>query len=314
MPRHATTTLVLLAATGIGAPRAAGAGTPARFFHMGTGVLKIRSTKNSHRFAGRYRGADGAYRTAALRKINRVFGADLDRDGGRVSLRLIELLSLLRDQLDGGWVVVSSGYRGPKYNLKIRKRGGTVALSSLHQYGMAADVRVTGVKSKKIWELVKQRELGGAGYYGSPWVHVDVGLPRTWTQSTANVRKGRSVNNKIIQIVPWFDIYRPGDPLRLRFVRMTAFPIGVRPTFVLERATGGETWKVQRRFKPSLGRPVKGRCPTFGSIGAMAGIRWELPRELPPGRYRVRARFCERKWEEMREETTSRPIRVVAGP
>jgi len=289
------------------------AAEPARFFIMGTGTLKIRSTKNAHRFSGRYRAPDGRYIRKALRRINAVFGADIDRDGGRVSLRLIELYSRLLSDLKGGWIVISSGYRGPRYNKMIRDRGGTVALSSLHQYGMAADLRITGVKSRALWERVKERKLGGAGWYNSPWVHVDVGWPRSWTQGTANVRTGRSVHNKLINLVPWFDRYRPGELLRLRFVRMTAFPIGVRPVFELQRQSDEERWEKVRSFRPALGR--RGRCPVFDSIASMARVRWKLPADLAPGRYRVRARFCQRKWDEMRKEASSRAFEVVApGP
>lgn len=287
------------------------AAEPERFFIMGTGTLRIRSTKNALRFSGRYRAADGRYVRKALRRINAVFGADVDRDGGRVSLRLIELYSRLLADLKGGWIVISSGYRGPRYNKMIRDRGGTVALSSLHQYGMAADLRITGVKSKMLWQRVKERKLGGAGWYGSPWVHVDVGWPRSWTQGTANVRKGRSLHNKLVNLVPWFDRYRPGELLRLRFVRMTAFPIGVQPVLELQRQSGEERWEKAQSFRPALGR--RGRCPTFDSIASMARVRWKLPADLAPGRYRVRARFCERKWDEMREDALSRAFEVVAS-
>jgi uncharacterized protein YcbK (DUF882 family) len=306
MVRRSTFWLALLLLT-----RPAAAEEPDRFFFMGTGELKIRSTKNKHRFSGRYRTKDGRYRRAALRRINRVFGANINRDGGRISLRLIELYSKLRADLKGGWVIISSGYRGPEYNKKIRDAGGTVALSSLHQYGMAADIRITGVKSKKIWELVRAEKLGGAGYYGSRWVHIDVGYARSWTQGTANVRKGRSVENKLIQLVPWFDVYRPGELLRLRFVRMTAFPIGVKRRFVLERETGGGEWKKVRTFRPGLGK--KGRCPAFGSIASMARIRWRLPADLAPGRYRARADFCNRKWKKMPKKAVSRAFQIVAA-
>jgi hypothetical protein len=140
-----------------------------------------------------------------------------------------------------------------------------------------------------------------------------VGWPRSWTQGTANVRKGKSVKNKLIHMMPWYDIYRPGEVLHLRFVRMTAFPIGVQPRFVLEREIGDDEWKADRTFGPKLGKKVKGRCAIFGDIAAMARIRWPLPADLPAGRYRVRARFCDRKWKEMPGEAHSRTFRVVAG-
>ena len=119
--------LLLLLAVPLTPGRAAEARSPERFHIMGTGVLKIRSTKNRHRFAGRYRTRAGRYRRAALAKINRVFGANIRQDGGRVSLRLIELFSRLQADLGGDWVVITSGYRSPTYNRKLRRSGGTVA-------------------------------------------------------------------------------------------------------------------------------------------------------------------------------------------
>ncbi len=296
-----------------GAARARGGPEPPRFEVMGDGRLQLKSVRNAHRFAGRYRSASGRYLPAAIRQINLVFGADGDRDGGRVSLRLVELLSRLRADLRGGTVVVSSGYRGPAYNQLIRDRGGTVALSSLHQYGMAADLRLTGVSSKRLWRWLRQKKLGGAGYYGGPWVHVDVGHPRSWTQGTANVRSGRSLNNKLIYLMPWYDRYLPGETLRLRFVRMTAFPIGVRPGFELQREGAAGSWLRVRGFRPRLGQRAPGRCPSFASIEQMARVRWRIPADLAPGRYRVQADFCERRWPEMVPRAASRPFTVMGA-
>jgi len=64
-----------------------------------------------------------------------------------------------------------------------------------------------------------------------------------------------------------------------------------------------------RTFRPRLGR--KGRCPVFDSIAAMARVRWRLPADLEAGRYRVRARFCSRKWNKMPRETASRAFQIL---
>ncbi len=235
--------LLLVAALVVGAAPAVAAAPSQRFYTVGDGRLKIRSTKNRHRFSGRFRRADGSYIVAALRRINRVFGAQHAQAHSRVSLRLIELLSHLQSTLSRrrrgrGWITISSGYRSPRYNRALRDKGGIVAKSSLHQYGMAADLRIGGVASRRMWAHVGQHKLGGAGYYGSPWVHLDVGRPRSWTGGTAGVRKGLSDHNKRVILVPRHDIHRGGDTLHLRFARMTAWPIGVGRTFTLERSAG----------------------------------------------------------------------------
>ena len=40
----------------------------ARFFTMGSGLIKIRSIKNNHRFVGRYRTKKGKYLPRALQR------------------------------------------------------------------------------------------------------------------------------------------------------------------------------------------------------------------------------------------------------
>jgi len=302
--------LLLVAAVAL-LPTPAVAAPRQRFYTMGDGTLKLRSTKNRHRFSGRFRRADGTYIEAALRKINRVFGASYGQAHSEISLRFIELLSHLRAALKGSrkqrrWVTISSGYRSPRYNRALRDKGGIVAKSSLHQYGMAADLRISGVDSKKLWEHIRTHKLGGAGYYGSPWVHVDVGRPRSWTGSTAGVRKGLSDHNKRIILVARHDIHRRRDTLYLRFARMTAWPIGVARIFALERGTGegeDETWKQVQTFMPRLG---KGKaCVKLNSIAEMTGVTWRLPATLAPGRHRVRATFCKSSWEAMPKEVGS---------
>jgi uncharacterized protein YcbK (DUF882 family) len=282
-----------------------------RFFTHGNGYLKIKSTKNRYRFAGRYRRQDGTYIKSALRRINRVFGASYTLPRARISLRLIELLAHLRKELKGGWIIISSGYRDPRYNRKLHDMGRTVAKSSLHQYGMAADLRIQGVKSKRIWSFMRERKLGGGGYYGSPWMHVDSGPPRWWTQGTANVRKGISEHNKRLILVPEHDRYAPGERLRLRFARMTAYPIGIQPAgFVLERRVG-DGWEKVRAFSPRFPRKTSVKCPKFNSVDEMLGITWRLPARLQPGRYRIRASFCDVQWEAMPKQITSYELEVT---
>jgi hypothetical protein len=312
-----------------------------RFFKMGDGTLKIRSTKNRHRFVGRYRRKDGRYRTSAVKKICRVIGAPYDDTTARVALRFIEGLSLIRKlaaesiaaktrkrglQTRGKtlakkkrptpWIIVSSGYRSPKYNEGLRAKGRTVAKASMHQYGMAADFRITGIKTKTVWALAKAAKIGGAGYYNSPWMHLDVGPVRDWRQGTANVRKGVSDNNKVLILVPQYDRYRAGETSVWRFVRMTAYPIGIRPRFeLLKRQADGSfqpaspnvssdpmskrsnrTSMLRPRF---VGKRTRARCPRFKDMPALTDIKISLPKTLAKGRYKLRVRFCRRLWKEM---------------
>lgn len=284
---------------------------PARFFKRGSGLIKIRSTKNNHRFVGRYRARGGKYLPRALQRINRVFDGDHRKPQTRISLRLIELLAHLRDHHRGGWITLNSGYRSPRYNKNLRKRGKTVAKASLHLFGMAADLRITGVDSKKVWQYIRDKKIAGAGYYGNPRIHVDVGPARSWTQGTANVRSGKSDHNKRVILVPEYDIYASAETLRLDFARMTAYPISLKArALVLERREG-KKWRRVQTFTPRLrGGARPGACKRFDDRLEMLGLRWRLPAELPSGRYRVRVTFCNKKQPAMPAEITSYEFQV----
>ena len=94
------------------------------------------------------------------------------KDGSDVILihpELVHLLQLIRDHF-GKAVHINSGYRTPTYNKKV---GG--ATHSQHLYGMACDIRITGVSPKTLYEYADWllNDHGGVGLYSS-FVHVDV--------------------------------------------------------------------------------------------------------------------------------------------
>jgi uncharacterized protein YcbK (DUF882 family) len=272
----------------------------ARFFFAGDGKINLDTDKSRHVFSGRYRLRDGAYDPESIIAVHRVFGAP-DGDGRmRLSLRLIEFLDYLQDHFrPGARITIISGYRSPAYNKAIRRRGALAAKASLHQYGMAADFKLEGVDARRIWEYVKALGFGGTGYYQGDSVHVDVGPARSWDEKTSGVGTGISDDNKLIGLVTDYDIYAPGDDLRMRFIRMTAFPIAVNRTFVLLRCMTGGVARPVTSFTPEFSVPRQGPCPCFGDIDQMAAIGWTLPRELPAGRYKVQAAFCGNIWEKM---------------
>ena len=285
-----------------------------RFFHSGDGRIHLVSEKNGRVFDGAYWRAAGGYDPAALEAIHRVFDAPYEPTAPTVSLRLIAFLDFLQDRLEpGARLTLTSGYRSPAYNRNVRTRGGLAAKASLHQYGMAADIVLAGVSSERVWETVKALGFGGAGYYHGRTVHLDVGPARSWDEKTSGVGTGLSDDNKLIELVADYDIYQPGDPLTLRFIRMTAFPIGVVPLFFLEGRSEGSHAGKAIAFEPVFGVSSEDRCPQFEDIGQMAGIRWRLPADLPPGRYAVRARFCGPVWEGMPSEAAT-PAFEVAAP
>jgi uncharacterized protein YcbK (DUF882 family) len=111
-------------------------------------------------------------------------GSDFPED---VKLNLSELahnLQALRDHF-GRSITITSGYRSASHNLRI---GG--ARDSFHVRGMAADIQISGITPKQVYDaiemLIKQGKMkeGGLGLYNS-WVHYDIrGKRIRWDKST----------------------------------------------------------------------------------------------------------------------------------
>lgn len=271
-----------------------------RYFYNGDGKLNLVSAKNGITFNGQYRKSKGIYDKKALTTIHRLFGAEKDRPLSTISLRLIEFLDYLEDNLHpGARITIVSGYRSPRYNTELRNKGRLAAKASLHQYGMAADIKIQGTSSKHVWNTVKKLGFGGTGYYKGKLVHIDVGPSRSWDEKTSGVGTNISTQNKLIGLVTNYDIYLPGEMIGLKFIRMTAFPIGVNPEFVLEKVEKDGQLNEIVRFKPLFAIAAKTQCPQFADIDQMMGIRWKLPSDLLPGRYKIRTFFCKRLWEDM---------------
>ena len=283
-----------------------------RFFFSGDGYIAIATERSGAAYRGRYRLDTGGYDENAYRKLCRVFGAPYEVHHSGLSLRLIEFLDYLQDRIgSGALLTITSGYRSPKYNSHLRQKGALAAKASLHQYGMAADFKMKGVPPRRIWQFVRSLRFGGTGFYHGQTVHVDVGPARFWDEKSSGVGTGISDDNKLIGLVTDYDRYLPGDALWLRFIRMTAFPVGVAAEFDLLRLEPSKAQTPVARFSPFTQIDAQGRCTHFGDIEQMAAFRWSLPRDLSAGHYSIRAVFCENPWPAMPSEIISPPFDVV---
>ena len=102
----------------------------------------------------------------------------------RMDTRLIDVLSRVAGKFSARRIEVVSGYRSPKYNLMLRKKGHQVARHSQHMEGHAVDFRVRGVETRQVLHYVRSLRLGGVGFYPhSQFVHSDTGPVRYWTGS-----------------------------------------------------------------------------------------------------------------------------------
>lgn len=84
----------------------------------------------------------------------------------------------------GSRIELVSGYRSPKLNEVLRKKGHRVASHSQHSLGHAVDFRVVGLTPRQLREEVRALGWqGGVGQYDKPsdrFVHIDVGRNRSW--------------------------------------------------------------------------------------------------------------------------------------
>jgi hypothetical protein len=102
----------------------------------------------------------------------------------RMDVRLIDVLAQVARKFRAARIEVVSGYRSPKYNLMLRKKGHQVARASQHTEGHAVDFRVRGVPTPVLLRYVRSLRRGGVGFYPhSQFVHSDTGPIRFWKGS-----------------------------------------------------------------------------------------------------------------------------------
>ena len=95
--------------------------------------------------------------------------------------RLIPIVQRAATRFRVARVEVVSGFRSPKYNLFLRKKGHEVARDSEHPRGEAIDFRIASVPTRTLLRFVRSLRVGGVGYYPeSHFVHADVGRIRFW--------------------------------------------------------------------------------------------------------------------------------------
>jgi uncharacterized protein YcbK (DUF882 family) len=108
----------------------------------------------------------------------------------QVDPRLLGLFRRVLERHPGARIEVVSGYRSPKLNEMMRKKGHHVASHSEHTKGHAVDFRLVlpdaekGVDPRRIEEELRELSwAGGIGVYtlDTDWfVHADVGRRRRW--------------------------------------------------------------------------------------------------------------------------------------
>ncbi len=215
-----------LAALLLAAPALA---APPRFYVMGDGALALTNAHTDARASVRYRKPDDTYDPAALTTLRRAFRSQGDESEGRLSLRLVEVLSHLQKLAGGKPLVITSGYRSPAYNEVIRDQGARAAAGSLHTDGLAADVAFPRPALKGLWLKLRALDCCGAGYYRADgFLHVDVGRPRFWEPATSRVEENLSAGNARLFARTEYDRYLVGEPIEVALHAMTVPPVRVK--------------------------------------------------------------------------------------
>lgn len=96
--------------------------------------------------------------------------------------RLLGFLLAAAAHFHSDTVTIVSGFRHPKYNLILRKKGHQVARDSEHTHGNAVDFAVPRVATRTLQRWALDQHAGGVGLYlDSGFVHMDTGPVRTWS-------------------------------------------------------------------------------------------------------------------------------------
>ncbi len=117
----------------------------------------------------------------SLGEINLFLRDHFTNESTKMDPKLIGAVVGAAKQFKSDFVSVVSGFRHPKYNLMLRKKGHQVARDSQHTHGTAIDFALPTCTTKQLHAWAKAQKLGGVGLYlTSQFVHIDTGPIRFW--------------------------------------------------------------------------------------------------------------------------------------
>ena len=114
--------------------------------------------------------------------VDRFLRCHFTNESAAMQPRLIDVVVAAAASFHRDVVAVVSGFRHPKYNLILRKKGHQVARESQHSRGNAIDFYLPDVPTAALHAWAKAQKLGGVGVYpDSGFVHMDIGPIRSWS-------------------------------------------------------------------------------------------------------------------------------------
>ena len=281
---------------------------PVRFFRLGDGKVNIRNEHNRREAKVNLFDSDGMLNEKALNEIDMVFGFSDSRKGEHISLRLLFFLDYFSDKAAPGKMIhLTSGYRSPAYNERLKKSGGNVASTSTHMDGMALDFYLEGINGKVLWETVRKENCCGVGHYGGKSIHLDSGNPRFWEAATSKTGTTESEFNRKLYLSTEYDRYRPGEKIRFFLASLSDFQFGIHKTAALFKDIGGKNDATVLIIQTQN----EEECILINDRNALRSIHAMLPAELESGRYRIWFDFCKRPFEQMPTMTLSNEIEII---
>ncbi|MCF8028689.1 MAG: DUF882 domain-containing protein [Desulfobacteraceae bacterium] len=146
-----------------------------------SGILWVQNIHTGESLRIRYLDGRGNWVAGAREKLDRMFRCHYNGTVKPIEPSLYLLIDRIHTRLGAGRrpVRLISGYRSPEYNRLLRARGSGVAKNSYHLKAMAADIHISGINNRRLYQAARAIKAGGAGSY-SEFVHVDVGPVRFW--------------------------------------------------------------------------------------------------------------------------------------
>ena len=124
---------------------------------------------------------NGKYLPSGLKKANRFLRDWRRKEPTRMDPALLDLVwEVYQKSGSRKPIKVISGYRSPRTNNMLRRRGRKVARKSQHTKGKALDFFLQDVSVAKLRALGLKAHRGGVGYYAGSFVHLDTGSVRHW--------------------------------------------------------------------------------------------------------------------------------------
>lgn len=148
---------------------------------LGGRKVSLVNAHTGDKFTGEY-WANGRYLPGAFREIKKLMRDHRTNDIFPIDPRLMDILYVVQHRLENYKPFrVFSGYRSPKTNNMLRRKGEGVARNSLHMSGQAVDLQLPGTRLSSLKKAAINVKSGGVGFYPrSDFVHIDTGRVRHW--------------------------------------------------------------------------------------------------------------------------------------